>query len=100
MDGLVEVYRGAGDRRGADVKVPLLEGEAALLERGWAEMNDRATPRESVTTTCAPKAGMLPGNIAKGFPSGQAPWVGRIVSVSFTADNVRCSASIGLERPL
>lgn len=96
----IEVYRGAGDRRGADIEAPLLAGEAALIERGRAELNDRAHPRESVSLVGIPKAGMLPGALARANPAGKAPWVGRITSVAFSADGVRSIATLGLERPV
>lgn len=95
----IAVYRGAGDREGAEIVVPLLSGRAALIERGRAELNDRAHPREAVTVTGLAKVGMLPGKLARANPPGKAPWIGRITSVTFTADGVRSTVTLGLERP-
>jgi hypothetical protein len=95
----IEAYRGAGDRPGDDVEASLLSGEAALIERAWAELNDRAHQREALTLTGVAKVGMLPGRLIVNEPVGRSPWVGRVVSVTFAADGVRSTATLGVERP-
>lgn len=96
----ITVHRGAGDRQGADIDAPLLSGKAALIERGRAELNDRAHARDAVTVKALPKAGMLPGRLVQAQPPGKAPWSARITSVTFTADGTKSLVTLGLERPL
>ncbi len=99
----VEVYRGAGDRPGVEISEPLLNGEASLIERGRAEMDERAHPRRTISLTIVPRPGLRQGLLVRRVQEGRAPWVARIVGLSWepgTDQDPQTVVKVDLERPL
>lgn len=99
----IEVYRGAGDRQGVQVSDSLLNGEASLIERGRAELNERAHTRRTQSLTIVPRPGLRQGLLVRRVAAGKPPMIGRIVSLSWqreSGESAEIGVQVDLEFPL
>jgi hypothetical protein len=98
----IEVYRYAGDSRGADVVEPMLATLPALLARGRAELNTKAATFVETSVDVVPRVGLRVGQLVD-VPNltGGGAWRGKIVGVSVSADAAgNLDYSLNVERPL
>lgn len=80
----IEVYRGAGDRPGDEIREALLNhSRAAAVARGRAELDAHAHQRLSTTLNLvAPRLELMLGNLIEVNDAAQGtPWRGKIVGI-------------------
>jgi len=78
---IVEVYRGAGDRIGDPITVPLLS-DAVLVTRGRAEMDAHAHQAMLVTLDIVPRPGVRLGQIIEAIdPTSATALRGKVTGV-------------------
>lgn len=80
----IEVYRGAGDRPGDDIRDDLLgDSLEAALARGRGELDAHAHATiATVLSLCVPRADLCLGDIvAIDDPTQGADWKGKIVGI-------------------
>ena len=102
MGVTVEVYRGAGDRTGAEISEPLLgSSTAAALSRGRAELDASAHPRLTTTLELvAPRLDLRLGElIAVSDPAQGREWRGKIVGIKHTTAPGSPPTVLNVERP-
>lgn len=84
MSVCIEVYRGAGDRPGDEIREALLHhSRAAAVARGRAELDAHAHPRLSTTLDLvAPRLDLMLGDLIEVNDAAQGvPWRGKIVGI-------------------
>lgn len=81
---IVECYRGAGQRPGEAIEVPLLSDEM-LLVRGAAEMDAQAHRINVATPSIVPRPGVRLGQIIEYVdPISGRPQRGKVTGISVT----------------
>jgi hypothetical protein len=83
MGVMVEVYRGAGDRPGGEIREPLLGTSLeAALARGLAELDQRAHSFERVTLDTDYRPELTLGAVVEvDDPLQGIPWRGQVIGV-------------------
>lgn len=98
MTAAVTVTRGAGDRDGGEIAVPLLGAHLpALLARGTAELDASAHQTTRVTLEMDLNLQVLPGDLAEvADPDIGAIWRGQVIAIRHDALNG--TTTLDLER--
>ncbi len=98
----VEVYRGAGDRTGDEIREPLLgDSLPAALSRGRAELDARAHGWERVELLLGFRPELRLGAlVAVDDPLQGARWVGKIVGISHQDDGAVLDTTLTVRRPI
>jgi hypothetical protein len=95
----VEVYRGDGLRRGADISAPLL-ADNVLAVRGRAELDANAQDSTDIQLEILPMAGLRLGQLVEvQDPVKIRPYRAKITGISITGTLAAPSMAINLERP-
>ncbi|MBF0096289.1 MAG: hypothetical protein HQM04_06510 [Magnetococcales bacterium] len=94
----VEIYRGAGERRGDDVIDPLIGSMACAIARGRAEMDARAHQRSRVTLQIPHRPGLRLGQLVQ-IADAAGVWVGRIIGIHHQADPVKIMTQLVIDKP-
>ncbi|MBF0186003.1 MAG: hypothetical protein HQM06_16660 [Magnetococcales bacterium] len=94
----IEVYRGAGDRRGDDVVDSLIGSTACAIARGRAEMDTRAHQRSRVNLTLPFRSGLRPGQLLQ-VMDATGTWIGKLIAIHHQADNVKTITELTVDRP-
>ena len=103
MGVTVEVYRGPGDRPGAEIVEPLLgSSTAAALSRGRAGLDASAHPRlETTLELVAPRLDLHLGDlIAVSDPAQGHEWRGKIVGIQHATAPGTAPTTLTVERPV
>jgi hypothetical protein len=95
----IEVCRGAGDAKGADVEAPLLNGLPALIERGRVEMDKGAHQKIDAEISVIPLAGVRLGALAE-YQTTSDPGraIGKVVGISIVATGGLITQRLNIER--
>jgi hypothetical protein len=102
MSLTIEVYRGAGDRPGDEIREPLLgDSLPAALARGGAELDERAHPWERVTLEMDLRQDLALGDLVRvDDPVQGATWTGRIIGIRHADDGATMTTTLDVRRPL
>lgn len=83
---IIEVYRGAGDRRGDDIQEPLLgSSRQAALARGRGELNAQAHRWQRVELVLAYRDDLALGDrvaVTDAYTADRPPWIGRVIGIA------------------
>jgi hypothetical protein len=99
----VEVYRGAGDRIGAEIVEPLLgSSTAAALSLGRSALDAAAHQRLATTLELvAPRTDLSLGDLVAISDPAQGPeWRGKIVGIQHTTKLGAAPTTLTIERPI
>lgn len=99
MSDTIEVYRGDGSRRGADINEPLL-ADVVLVHRGAAEMDEHAHPSNEVTAEVVFDPLVRLGKLVQlSDPSSAKVYRGKVTSISISAALPDIRMILGIKRP-
>lgn len=100
MTDTIEVYRGDGSRRGPDIVEPLLS-DAALLERGRAEMDKNAGQFNDQTIEVVfDQTARLGELVGIPDPTSLTLGMGKVTSISMKATLSDITMTIGVKKPI
>lgn len=100
MVDTVEVYRGDGTRRGSDIVEPMLS-DAALLERGRAEMDKSACQFNEMTVEVVFDQTVRLGSLVGiSDPTSMTLGLGKLTSISIKASLADVSMTVGVKKPV
>lgn len=98
----VEVYRGAGDRPGAEIREPLIgDSLVAALARGRAELDANAHGWERVGLEAEYRPDLARGDLVEvDDPLLGRPWRGLVVGITHKLDGGAASTTLDVRRPI
>lgn len=102
MPVAIEVYRGAGDLPGAEIREPLIgDSLECALARGRAALDESAHTWERVELACGYRPELAVGQlVAIDDPVQGGPWVGRVIGLAHRYDDVGLTTTVTVRRPL
>ena len=96
---IIEVYRGDGRRDGTPIVEPLLS-DAALLNRGIAEMDANAHACNRIEMAVVFRPGLRLGQIVEASdPSSETPYRAKITGMQITVSEAAIETQLTLEQP-
>ena len=96
----IEVYRGVGESRGADIIDPLIGGSTVCaLARGRAEMDARAHRRKSVSMEILFRPNLRMGQVIRATDLSGNPWSGMIVGITHQLNAGKALTTLTLDKP-
>ena len=96
---VIEVYRGDGQRIGVPIVEPLLS-DAALLQRGVAEMDANAHAFNQIDMAVVFRPGFRLGQIIEATdPSTASPYRAKVTGIQITVSEASIDANLTLEQP-
>lgn len=96
---IIEVYRGDGAHAGAPIVEPLLS-DAALIERGVAEMDAHAHAFNHIEMEVVFRPGIRLGQIVEATdPSTASPYRAKVSGIQITVSEAAIETQLTLEQP-
>lgn len=95
----IVVYRNAGLNQGDDIVDRLITSTAVALERGRAELDDRATQKEDVDNTTVLRSGVRLGQLVEINDSLQGrTYRGKITAITHRIGQTSVKTTISIRR--